>query len=160
MRTNFPAATSFSFESRPIPVPGDLRINWRIALILMMLALCRGKKASLAKLHILNDAVRSGRSRTRLESYLATSDLPSTWQVRVEPAFGRALDFVIGEGFANWIKMSGKAGIQITESGLSAHARLKTLDGVLEEEKAFLQKTAQDLTEARVRQLLHASGAM
>jgi len=37
MTRTVPSAERFSFVRRPVPVPGDLRIVWRLSLLLMML---------------------------------------------------------------------------------------------------------------------------
>ena len=59
MTTGEITSRRFSFRRRPTPVPADLRIAWRVSLILLMLLASRSNRASLAKLHILNDAIRS-----------------------------------------------------------------------------------------------------
>jgi hypothetical protein len=81
----------FSFQRRPTPVPGDLRIAWRVALILTMLSGSRSHRASLAKLHILNDAVRSDQ-HDRLKAVLDGTHTSLPWNFRVEPAFARAIE--------------------------------------------------------------------
>ena len=75
-------ARRFSFTSRPVPVPGDLRINWRLAVILLMLDSSRAKRASLAKLHLLNDAVRSPQSLAKLNDILIGAGDPLSWRSR------------------------------------------------------------------------------
>ena len=74
MSLDFQGVGRFSFRARPLPVPGDLRINWRLAVILLMLENSRAKRASLAKLHVLNEAVRSRTARATLESILDSDD--------------------------------------------------------------------------------------
>lgn len=143
----------FSFKRRPIPVPGDLRIVWRVSLILLMLAASRSRRASLAKLHILNDAIRSnkiGRLKAATDSDART--LP--WNLRVEPAFARAIDFVVGEHLAGWTKTGGRASLQLTANGMTAAAALGEFQDVLQEERAIIAEHAKELTEVRVTALL------
>jgi len=102
-----PEARNFSFTPRPLPVPGDLRINWRVAVTLLMLADSRAKRASLAKLHVLNYAIRSRRARAQLARILDGTDHALNWQTPVEPAFGRAVNFGIEEVVARWTPCGG-----------------------------------------------------
>jgi len=109
----------FSFHRRPTPIPGDLRIAWRVALILLMLGSSRSNRASLAKLHILNDAVRFNQ-HSHLKATLVGARLDLPWDFRVEPAFARAIDFVVGDKLAAWTKSTGRAALQLTKAGVHA----------------------------------------
>jgi hypothetical protein len=144
----------FSFELRPTPVPGDLRISWRLSVLLLMLFNSRGKKASLAKLHMLSDAVRSVAARKHLETIISTGSAPPTWRVRVEPAFGRAVDFLIGERFANWIHVGNGAGLELTDKGVQAAKALQKIPDALSGESEFLTHAAKQLFEAVVARVL------
>lgn len=147
------AHTRFSFQRRPTPVPGDLRIVWRVSLILLMLVASRSNRASLAKLHILNDAIRSNQvARLRVATEDDTKILP--WNLRVEPAFARAIDFVVGERLAEWTKTGGRASLQLTATGLVAAAAIDKVEDSLEQERAIINEHAKKLTETRVSSLL------
>lgn len=147
-------ARDFSFASRPLPVPGDLRINWRIALVLLMLNESRARRASLAKLHVLNYAVRSERARLHLARIMDGSAPTLSWQMPIEPAFGRAIDFMIGEEFARWTRVSSRAGLELSPAGVAASNAINQRDNLLNEEKAFLTDGAKRVTESFVSQLL------
>ncbi|WP_040597827.1 hypothetical protein [Sphingomonas elodea] len=145
--------TRFSFKRRPTPVPGDMRITWRVSLILLMLAGSRSARASLAKLHILNDAIRSNQISTLRDAIDAdTKILP--WNLRVEPAFARAIDFVVGERLAEWTKAGGRASLQLTQAGLTAVGEIEKIEDALEQERAIISEHAKKLTEIRVSALL------
>ena len=92
---------NFNFERKPSPVPGDLRIGWRLPLTLLMLNSSRGKSASLAKLNLLNDALRSQNSREKLGKIIRGEVPHIEWRMRVEPAFGRNVDLMIGRRLAS-----------------------------------------------------------
>ena len=147
------AHQQFSFQRRPVPVPGDLRIAWRVALILVMLGFSRSNRASLAKLHILNDAVRSDQF-SRLKAVLegARRDLP--WSFKVEPAFARAIDFVVGEKLATWTKASGRVALQLTKSGVDAAKSIFGLENALVTEREVIAYLAKAITETKVATLL------
>lgn len=143
----------FSFHRRPTPVPGDLRIAWRVALILVMLGCSRSNRASLAKLHILNDVVRSG-NQDRLKLALAGDQKQLPWSFRIEPAFARAIDFVVGERLATWTKATGRSALQLTKNGTESTNVLLTFDGALVVERAIVSELAKAITEATVGNLL------
>lgn len=154
MALGISSARRFSFTSRPTPVPGDLRINWRLAVILLMLESSRAKKASLAKLHLLNDAVRSTQSLDRLRNILSESGGLFGWHMRVEPAFGRAIDFAVGEKLTEWVRTAQRSGLQLTKQGTAAAAAIAKVDDVLTEEKEFFNGVAKQVSEDFVTKVL------
>jgi hypothetical protein len=76
--------------------------------------------------------------------------------MRIEPAFARAADFVVGERFAEWTRTAQRAGLQLTKTGIAAWKRLDDTEDVLADEKAFLKDTGRKVTEDFVSRLLQA----
>lgn len=140
----------FSFNRRPLPVPGDLRIEWRVSLIVLMLGYSRGKQASLAKLHILNDAIRTNRSTHLLDLVVDAKAGMMPWTFRIEPAFARAVDFVVGDKLAEWTSSATRSSLQLTASGVALFDKLKVESDVLESEKNVLAVYAKSMTEGAV----------
>jgi len=147
----------FSFRRRPVPVPGDLRIAWRVALIMAMLGSSRANRASLAKLHIINDAIRSDQ-QDQLKTILSGTQAAVPWNLRVEPAFARAVDFVVGEKLAIWTKATGRAALQLTKTGIEAAAAVMGVEDALVEERAAVAELAKLITETGVAALLGEKG--
>ena len=154
-----PSGPTLVFRPRPKPVPGDLRISWRLSLTVLALSLCRGKRASFVKLHILNDALRSEVSRQTLRQLVAGEVPHNTVTIRVEPAFSRALDLLVGEKLAKWIVRSGRLGVELTARGNETAKTISGIDGVFVVEKMFLRTTAPRITEQLVKAIVTA-GAM
>ncbi len=147
---------TFVFRERPKSCAGDMRISWRVSVTLLALLHSRGKKSSFAKLHVLNDALRSKASRDKLESIL-NDEMPAySWRLRVEPAFTRALDFIVGEGFADWSVSSNRTTLSLTEKGIEAAREIEGCDDALLEERAFVNGLAGRVTEGFVQGLLLA----
>lgn len=146
--------TTFVFRERPKPCAGDMRISWRVSVTLLALIHSRGKKASFAKLHVLNDALRSPVSCEKLEDILDDKIPAYAWRLRVEPAFTRALDFVVGEGFADWSVTSNRTTMVLTEKGTAAAEEIDAFDDVLVDERLFLSGSAKRVTEAFVQRML------
>ena len=105
------------FRDRPKPCAGDLRISWRISLLLLVLNNSRGKKASMAKLHVLNDAIRAEKSLSKLKEMLDRVRPMLDWRLRVEPALSRAVDFLVGEKLAVWEASGGKMYVKLLPAG-------------------------------------------
>ncbi|MEP0701256.1 MAG: hypothetical protein ABJN36_17375 [Cyclobacteriaceae bacterium] len=150
---------NFSFKRKPSPVPGDLRIGWRVPVTLLMLNNSRGKKASLAKLNLMNDALRSEASREKLASILRGQVARIEWRMRVEPAFGRNLDLLTGGGLAEWSVANGKAAIYLTEKGKEVSKFIQDDSESFSDEKSFLTLFSTELTEGFVNQILAANKA-
>lgn len=149
----------FSFERKPSPVPGDLRIGWRIPLTLLMLNYSRGKKASLAKLNLLNDALRSERSQKKLGKIISGETALIEWRMRVEPAFSRNVDLLTGGQLAEWMVANGKAAICLTDKGKKIAKKLEDDEESFVTEKAFLREFSSKITEGFVTQILLANKA-
>jgi hypothetical protein len=141
----------FVFRRRPVSVPGDLRISWRLALLILVLAYSRGKKASLAKLHLVADGLRSEGGKNRLVYILTDSRAQPEWPFRVEPALARAIDMAKGEGLI--VPESGPA-YRLTTKGARAAEGVKGLQGVLDQERAFLESHGRDITEGFVNSVI------
>lgn len=144
----------FSFRSRPIAVPGDLRIEWRVSIIVLMLGYSRAKQASLAKLHILNDAIRASRSEHLIELVIKAKPGKMPWTFRVEPAFGRAVDFVVGDKLAGWTTTADRSALQLTAQGVRLFEALTRDAELLTSEKDILAKYAKSMTETMVTAVL------
>lgn len=135
------------FRERRKPCAGDLRISWRIALLLIILSASRSKKASMAKLHVLNDATRSDRSRLKLLDMMNERRPMLDWRLRVEPALSRAVDFLIGEGFAHWDTSGGKMYVQLALKGEVAEKAISEAieyEGLDKESIRYLSKNASE----------------
>lgn len=148
----------FSFRRRSLPVPGDLRIEWRVSLIVLMLGYSRARQASLAKLHILNDAVRFERSAHLLDMVVAAKPGMLPWTFRIEPAFARAVDFVVGDKLASWTTSSGRSALQLTTAGVALFEKLKAEADILSVERAMLSKYGKSMNEGAVSLVIGAKG--
>lgn len=150
--------TGLVFRRRAVHVPADMRLSWRLSLTLLMLLYCRGQRGSLAKLHILNAAVRSEASRGKLLE-LANGEIgDERWEIRVEPAFGRNLDFLIGAGLATPEVKSGRLTLILTGRGSNAAKVIRDQSGLFDAEKRFLSAAARALTEQRVTTIVKGGG--
>jgi hypothetical protein len=146
-----PETATFSFRSRPGSVPGDLRISWRLGVVVLILRYSRSRKASLPKLHLLNDAIRSKSAMEKLADIIAGNRPTQDWRIRVEPALGRALDFARGEGL---VEFKSGPSYQLGVRGVEASDIILKSGDVLTAEREFLGALGQAVTEKFVNDLV------
>ena len=144
------------FNARPKSVPGDLRISWRLSMTLLALHYCRGKRASFTKLHVLNGALRSELARNRLVRFLDGETTVDTCTIRMEPAFSRTLDLLIGKELAEWLVASARLSVQMTARGMDLAKTLHASEEVFSEEKEFLATIGRRVTEQSVQRMVSA----
>jgi hypothetical protein len=141
----------FKFEARPTPIPGDLRPDWRVALILLILAHSRRNTASLEKLNVIGFAARSAPNRQSLLA-VAKGELSTKGiLIRFEPALMRALDLAIGEGLVQLVR---KNRYQLTEKGEKLSSKIASTQHVFEAEKDFIRGICRYMTEMNVQSIL------
>ena len=145
------------FHARPKSVPGDLRISWRLSTTLLSLLHSRNKRASFIKLHILNGALLSNAARKRLIEFLDNDSDYDACNVRIEPAFSRNLDILVGKGLAEWLVTSQRLSVQMTSRGLEVADLINSEDELFSDEKEFLETAGRRVTEQRVQKIVSLS---
>ena len=141
----------FAFHERPTPVPGDMRISWRTAVILLVLDHCRGQRSSLPQLHVLNWAVRSESARTLFLRVLNGQRSPDDAVVRVDPTLNQTIDVARAEGLVEW---TGSDRIHLTNRGKLVVQSIWSAEGALTEIKTFLTLLPGKITQTQIEQLL------
>jgi hypothetical protein len=140
------------FTRRPDAIAPDFRPDWKISVLLLILQLSsRGAKSSLARLHTINWAIRTGRHQ---EDFFATRDSDTPlfgFKVRFEPAFSRAIDLAAAAGLVEWL---GGDRVQLTASGKRIAILLEDNSHSLRPEVAFLKRIGKGLTETEAMNLV------
>ena len=144
------------FSPRPKSVPGDLRMSWRLSITLLALHYCRAKRASFVKLHVLNGALRSASARRRLVEYLDGQVTVDSCTIRVEPAFSRNLDLLIGKGLGKWFVASGRLGVQLAPKAVATANAINAQEDLFTDEREFLRTVGGRVTEQIVQNIVTA----
>lgn len=143
--------TSFSFQRRPISLPGDLRPTWRIGLLAILLSqCCRQQRSSLTRLHVLSWAVRSKANHDDLLSLVNHALPPDALIVRFDPAVNRAIDLAIGEKLINRVDGSR---IELSESGREFAEEIFADEQLYLAEKALASSLRHKVSEAVVDEI-------
>jgi hypothetical protein len=138
------------FESRPAPLPADVRVIWRLPLLLLTLSLARGRRVSWKQLHLLSSGVRTQRGRARFVRALEDEQAPDEPVVRFEPALEAAVALAVGLGFARWVQ--GRR-LEITAHGEQVVAAVREA-GAFAMEAQFLEHVGPRLSMARSDEIL------
>lgn len=141
----------FTFRRRPTSVPPDIRPEWRIPLLLLMVQSCRGQVASREQLHVLNSAVLSPGSRRALLAALGGQLGPRSPALQFEPAFDRAIDRGLGLGL---MVTNPQGRLQLTDLGRSIAAAVDSDAGLFTAERELLSSLPRSLSQTAVRNAL------
>jgi hypothetical protein len=140
-----------TFRRRPTSVPPDIRPEWRVPLLLLMVHHCRGQIASREQLHVLNSAVLSAGSRRALLATFSGRLAPQTPIVQFEPALDRALDRCVGLGL---LQANPNGRLQLTGLGEAVVGALDSDDGLFTRERELLASLPKSLSQAAIRNAL------
>lgn len=136
---------SFRFTRRPMAIAAELRPDWKIGALLLILHLSsRGGKSSLRRLHILNWALRSAKNRAEFEQVREHQQRLFSFQFRFEPALARAIDLAVGEKLIEWVDRDR---LRITEKGKRWLTDILKDESVMREERDFLKRIGKSITE-------------
>ncbi len=113
----------FELTSRPEPVPGDLRLAWGIALVILILGRSRAKRASLQKLHFMAHSARTRASREEVIRVFAGDLSPADLVVRVEPWLNRAIAFATAAGL---VALEHGRYVKLTDDGNKTLERISS----------------------------------
>lgn len=141
----------FEFTERPSALPGDLRPDWRLPILLLIIGKCWGGQANLRQLHVLNWAVRSPHARRAFVDYLEGRRAPDATIVRIEPSLNRAISFALGEGLVERNKTDR---LILTERGRLVAEEIDKADDCLVDERKFLKGLRSKISQAAIDQLL------
>jgi hypothetical protein len=144
-------ATPIRFHHQPDPIPGDLRLGWRLPVLMLVLDQCRGKTANLEQVHLLLWSLRSEAGRELIVRWFAGDRRPDDPIVRYDPSLTRTIALAIAAGLVN---RNNNQTLTLGAQGRDIASVVKTQEGVLVEEKRTLQDLPKGITQAKVRQLL------
>jgi hypothetical protein len=148
----FEKAHAFRFTRRPMAIAAELRPDWKMGALLLILHLSsRGGKSSLRRLHILNWALRSPKNRAEFEQVREHQQPLFSFQFRFEPALGRAINLAVGEKFVEWV---GGDRLVITTKGKRWITDITKDESVMYQEREFLKRTGKDITEAIATEMI------
>lgn len=142
---------SVTFANRAEPIPGDLRLSWRLVVLCMILDRSWGGKATMQTAHVLWWAIRSGSTRTLFLRWLDGNQDPDEILVRFDPALNETMDLAIGAGL---VELDKNLNLVLTATGKNVAFAAFESEDVLRDEKQFLAAFPTRITSKSIRQLL------
>jgi hypothetical protein len=147
----------FRFKRKPMPIAAELRPDWKMATLLLILHLSsHGGKSSLRRLHVLNWSIRSPRFRREFEDHRKNPLPLFRLTVRFEPAFSRAIDLAVGKELVSWV---GGNRLQIAPKGKAWVSDILKDDLLMRDEKDFLLRIGKSITETAAEEMFSSKGA-
>jgi hypothetical protein len=137
-----------TFTARPSPLIADLRLSWRLPLLLITLHVCclQGQ-SSHKRLHLLNWAVRTPSGRRQLLAALNGERRPQDVLMRTDPVVSQVIDYARGEGLVTFPRGDR---VKLTKKGAELAAAILAHDDCMEDEKRYLRVLGRQVTEAWV----------
>lgn len=141
---------SFTYAARPDPLPGDLRMSWGMAVLVLALFYSRGKKSNFQKLQFLAHSVRLPEGRDEVRGLLSGKYRPTEVSVRVEPSLNRAVAFAHA---LKLVKIEKGTSISLTDAGVKMAKATVEEGGMLKEETRYLSEVAPLMTDALMKRV-------
>lgn len=141
---------SFTYIARPDPVPGDLRMSWGMAVLILALFHSRGKKSNFQKLQFLAHSVRLPEGREEVRGLLAGKYRATEVSVRVEPSLNRAVAFAHA---LKLVKIDKGTSVSLTDAGAKMAKAILEEGESLTEEARFLNEVAPRVTDALMKRV-------
>lgn len=143
--------SGFRFRRRPTSVPPDIRPEWRIPLLLLMVRRCRGQTATREQVHVLNSAVLSAGSLRALLAALDGRLAPRSPALQFEPAFDRAIDRAVGLGL---LTTNIRGRLELTDLGRSVVDRVDADRNLFTSERELLESLPRSISQSAIRNAL------
>ena len=144
-------AKEITFVNRPIQVPYNYRIVYKICkIVLIMGKACKRGGCSTLKLHIISNAISSNEALKELRKFLEnTSNRVSI--IRFDPALTRAINYALAENIID-IQANGK--IKLTDLGKKIYDEILHDENIMIMEKDSLNSISDKLTEAKIEEII------
>lgn len=144
-------STPIRFRHRPDPIPGDLRLGWRLPVLTLVLDQCRGKTANLEQVHLLLWSLRTEAGRKLIARWFAGDRRPDDPIVRYDPTLTRTIALAVATGL---VKRNRNQTLTLSHQGQDIASAVRSQEGALVDEKRALNALPKGITQTRVRQML------
>lgn len=135
------------FSPKRIPVIPEHRVLYKISqLVVILKETCRGSKASISKLNLINWALKE---ESRIDSLITSKETKvlkiSSWSY--DPALVRAIDLAYSDGLITFRNGS----FSLTSLGLTFADKIISDGGFMENDLCLLKKIGKSITESMIK---------
>lgn len=136
------------FDQKPVAVPYNYRISYRVALLLMIIKYCCSSRSgcSLIKINMISNILAKRDTFNEINVLRNSSRI-----VRFDPAVTRGLNFAIAEGLMEQQK-DGK--FRLTADGKKYVEEICKQDDLMRLEKEMLNKISTSITEEKIQEIM------
>jgi hypothetical protein len=143
------------FGNSPVLISVRHRVQWRTAVLCLILSKCHSQRARLDHLHLLNWSLETDGTRGLLKVWLSGARPMDRATVRIDPELNITITLARG---LNLVDVLPSKKVALTEMGNALVQELNARDDVLTVEKAYLAGLG-PLTESRLDKILGALAA-
>jgi hypothetical protein len=140
----------FTFKRKPLALPPDQRLSWRLPLLLITLKHVRTSKASFARLALTTFALCNPSFMSQLSAALEKGHALDGLPTRYEPGLPFLLNFAFAK---NLIRIGEQDQFALTETGNAAAQRIEQ-SGTFDTELSFLREYGAKLNEAATSRIM------
>lgn len=151
MKDEFLISDTIVFDAKPIAVPYNYRISYKISQLVLILSICSPRGGcSLIKLHMISTAFASEIAMKKLYSF-ADDELCEIPVIRFDPAVNRALLFAISECIIIQQK-DGK--LKLSQKGKQFAETIMESPDLMVRERAYLSQISKKITEKKIQTVI------
>lgn len=144
-------AKEITFVNRPIQVPYNYRIVYKVCKIVLIIGTtCRRGGCSTLKLHIISNAISSNEALKELSKFLENKSNRVSI-IRFDPALTRAINYALAENIID-IQADGK--IKLTNIGKKVYDEIMENKEIMIIEKDTLNCISNKLTETKIEEII------
>lgn len=143
------------FSNSPVLISVRHRVQWRTAVLCLVLSKCHSQRARLDHLHLLNWSLENDGTRELLKVWLSGARPMDRATVRIDPELNITITLARG---LNLVDVLSSKKVALTETGKALVQEMNARDDVLTVEKAYLASLG-PLTESRLEKTLRALAA-
>lgn len=136
------------FDQKPIAVPYNYRISYRVASLLLIIKFCCSARSgcSLIKVNIISNMLAKKSSNSDVNSFKNSSGI-----VRFDPTVIRGLNYAMAEGLVEQQK-DGK--FKMTSSGKEYVNEICKQNDLMIKEKEILKRISTSITEDKIKEIM------
>lgn len=148
---NYILSDEIVFNSKPIAVPYNYRISYKISQLMLILSICCSKGGcSLIKLHMISMAFNSNEAMEQLRN-LSNGQLTEVPVIRFDPAVTRAALFAKSE---NLIVQQKDGKLRLSSIGKNYVTSIMQEEDLMIREKRFLSEISTKITEGTIKEIM------
>ncbi|MBQ3178657.1 MAG: hypothetical protein IJB52_12630 [Clostridia bacterium] len=148
---NYILSDEIVFNSKPIAVPYNYRISYKISQLMLILSICCSKGGcSLIKLHMISMAFNSNEVMEQLRN-LSNGQLTEVPVIRFDPAVTRAALFAKSE---NLIVQQKDGKLRLSSIGKNYVTSIMQEEDLMIREKRFLSEISTKITEGTIKEIM------